>query len=235
MPPNEIRSTRADVTRGSAIPEAVQVRSDTREAPAGVGITGHEMTAAAATSTTMATEGRWSHFLVLDFEATCERNDPTQRQWSEIIEWPCVLLDATTLQPLAEFQRYVRPTGRPALSTFCTELTGITQEQVDAAEPIEVVRRQFCAWLPGVLGTDDLSRVLPVTCGEPDLSVMLPGECRRKRLQVPPVLTRYCNVKKPFAEHLGVKAGGMTRMLSALRLHLVITVASTIHGTSPKS
>ena len=167
-----------------------------------------------------AAQPQFTHYLVLDFEATCERNDPTQSSWSEIIEWPCVLLDAKTLQPVAEFHAYVRPTGRSRLTAFCTELTGITQAQVDAAEPIAAVVKRFAKWLPTTLGTNDLSGVLPVTCGEPDLSSMLPRECARKSLQVPPVLSRYCNIKRPFGEHMQCKPGGMTRMLRTLGLRL---------------
>ncbi|EOD26859.1 hypothetical protein EMIHUDRAFT_430115 [Emiliania huxleyi CCMP1516] len=163
---------------------------------------------------------RWSHYLVLDFEATCERNDPTQSQWSEIIEFPCVLVDAHTLATLGEFRSLVKPVGRP-VGAFCTELTSITQEMVEGAPTLPAVLKQFSAWLPSVLGTDDVSSVLPVTCGEPDLSAMLPRECARKRLQVPPVLKRYCNVKKPFTAHTGAKAGGMDKMLRQLQLPLV--------------
>merc|ERR1719247_530438 len=50
---------------------------------------------------------------------------------------------------------------------------------------------------------------------------MLPSECARKQLQVPPALRRYCNVKKPFAAHLGTKAGGMSSMLAKLGLPLI--------------
>ena len=164
---------------------------------------------------------RWTHFLVLDFEATCERNDPTQKAWSELIEFPCVLLDASTLETVAEFRSFVRPTGRPKLSHFCTELTSITQQMVDDAPMLGEVLKHFNVWLPEALGTSDLSRVLPVTCGEPDLSSMLPRECERKRLRVPSVLTRYCNVKKPFSELLGAKAGGMAEMLRKLKLELI--------------
>lgn len=163
----------------------------------------------------------WSHYLVLDFEATCDRNDPTQKSWSEIIEWPCVLLDVSTLETVGEFRSFVRPTGRPNLTEFCTELTSITQPQVDGAPTLDEVLKLFNKWLPNVLGTEDLSRVLPITCGEPDLSSMLPRECARKQLPMPRVLTRYCNVKKPFAELLCAKAGGMSAMLRRLNLPLV--------------
>ncbi|PPQ64663.1 hypothetical protein CVT26_002753 [Gymnopilus dilepis] len=80
-------------------------------------------------------------FLVLDIEGTCmlgtDFNYP-----NEIIELPVVLLQwkdrdefgtATNLELVDEFRTFVRPTWRPKLSDFCMELTGITQEQVDAA------------------------------------------------------------------------------------------------------
>ncbi len=45
----------------------------------------------------------------------------------EIIEFSCAILDAQSLQIVAEFQRYCRPTEHPVLTAFCTELTGISQ------------------------------------------------------------------------------------------------------------
>lgn len=163
---------------------------------------------------------RWSHYLVLDFEATCAENDPTQKQWSEIIEFPAVLIDARTHKTIAEFRSMVRPTQRPKLTELCTRLTSITQEQVDEAPMLEEVLKRFNAWLPAAIGTGDTSRILPITCGEPDLSSMLPRECERKGLAVPPALRRYCNVKKPFSGLLAAKAGGMVDMLRRLKLPL---------------
>jgi len=178
---------------------------------------GKETPIAVCEEITAASAAGWSHYLVLDFEATCERDDPTQSQWSEIIEFPCVLLDAASLEVVAEFRQLVRPTVRPKLTAFCTKLTSITQAQVDAAEPLEEVLSRFGAWLPTVLGSDAaIASVLPVTCGEPDCSVMLPRDCARKGLPVPAVLRRYCNVKRPFAELLASKAGGMKSMLRHL-------------------
>mmetsp|Transcript_21982 Transcript_21982/g.54772 ORF Transcript_21982/g.54772 Transcript_21982/m.54772 type:complete len:260 (-) Transcript_21982:94-873(-) len=161
----------------------------------------------------------WTHFLVLDFEATCARDDPTQPRWSEIIEWPCVLLDARSLLPVAEFHHFVRPTERPVLTDFCTELTSITQTQVDAAEPLEHVLASFNRWLPQAVGSAD-SAVLAVTCGEPDLGQMLPRESARKGLEIPPVLRQYCNIKRPFEQLFGWK-GGMVDMLQHLQLPLL--------------
>lgn len=93
-------------------------------------------------------------FLVLDVEATCLQG--TGFEWpNEIIvrwtsarsyhqflivyqpkEWPVCLLRwkdkslkgrAGRLEIVGEFRSFVKPTWRPRLSQFCTDLTGITQ------------------------------------------------------------------------------------------------------------
>jgi len=97
----------------------------------------------------------YDYFLVLDVEATCFPG--TGFHWpNEIIEWPVCLLKwvdkgtngmASTLQKIAEFRSFVRPTWRPKLSPFCTSLTGITQEQVDSAPSFPEVQRRFSAFL----------------------------------------------------------------------------------------
>jgi inhibitor of KinA sporulation pathway (predicted exonuclease) len=54
----------------------------------------------------------------------------------EVIEFPAVLYDAKNRivpeDPLSVFHTYVMPTEEPVLSKFCTELTGIDQEKVNA-------------------------------------------------------------------------------------------------------
>ncbi|KAG6889726.1 hypothetical protein C0995_015024 [Termitomyces sp. Mi166 len=86
-------------------------------------------------------------FLVLDVEATCQQGTDFSFP-NEIIEFPVCLmrwkdktkdLKASQLEVVAEFRSFVKPTWRPVLSKFCTDLTGITQEQVDTAPPFPVV------------------------------------------------------------------------------------------------
>jgi len=94
-------------------------------------------------------------FLVLDVEATCLQG--TGFHWpNEIIEWPVCLLKwadrgpngtVGSLQKVAEFRSFVKPTWRPELSSFCVSLTGITQEQVDGAPLFPEVASQFSAFL----------------------------------------------------------------------------------------
>jgi len=164
-----------------------------------------------------ASSARWTHYLVLDFEATCEKDD---RRWKhEIIEFPAVLVDARTLLTIDEFRTFVRPTERPLLTTFCTQLTSITQAQVDGAAPLADAVDAFNAWLQSAVS--DPSAVLPVTCGDWDLCRMLPTECQRKGLRVPSPLRRWCNLKVPFAAAVGERAPGMAGMLRSLGLPLV--------------
>ena len=140
------------------------------------------------------------YWLVMDFEATCEDGD---RRWpNEIIEWPCVLVDAETKATVDEFRSFVRPTERPSLTPFCTRLTSITQADVADAPPLPEVLAAFDAWLRSYGASEDDGTALSVWCGDWDLATCLPRECARKGLDgaVPPVLRRWCNIKLPFVE-----------------------------------
>ena len=43
-----------------------------------------------------------------------------------------VVIDVKAKKIVSQFQTYVKPVLDPVITDFCTELTGITQEQVDA-------------------------------------------------------------------------------------------------------
>ncbi len=62
------------------------------------------------------------YFLVLDLEATCIKDMRINPQ--EIIEFPCLLLNADTHKEEQSFHRFVKPVYRPRLSPFCIKLTG---------------------------------------------------------------------------------------------------------------
>ncbi|KAJ7172693.1 ribonuclease H-like domain-containing protein [Mycena filopes] len=93
-------------------------------------------------------------FLLLDFEATCRLGGNFDYP-NEIIEFPVCLMrwkdrdgdKASRLEIIAEFRSFVKPSWRPNLSDFCTELTGITQDQVDAAPAFPTVLRSVRAFL----------------------------------------------------------------------------------------
>lgn len=70
--------------------------------------------------------------VVFDLELTCwdgEERKPMDEM--EITEIGAVVLDANTLEEKWRFSRTAKPVNNPTLSDFCTQLTGITQEEVD--------------------------------------------------------------------------------------------------------
>ncbi|MFD7653684.1 exonuclease domain-containing protein [Actinosynnema sp. NPDC059797] len=67
---------------------------------------------------------------VVDVEATCWDGQPPPGQVSEIIEIGLTVVDLTSLTRLSRHRVLVRP-QRSTVSPFCTELTGLTQAEVD--------------------------------------------------------------------------------------------------------
>ena len=68
----------------------------------------------------------YTHFIILDFEATCIKNARLQPQ--EIIEFPARILaydsQFNSLDFVSEFHSFVRPIIHRKLSPFCTNFTG---------------------------------------------------------------------------------------------------------------
>ena len=101
--------------------------------------------------------------VVVDVEATCWKKGVFSRK-KETIEIGAVLLlidRAESTWP--EFQTFVRPLRLPRLSSFCRELTGITQEDVDGAPSFPEALRQFLDW------AQPLERVVLATWSHYDL------------------------------------------------------------------
>ncbi|MFG2214427.1 exonuclease domain-containing protein [Streptomyces sp. NPDC087769] len=67
---------------------------------------------------------------VIDIEATCWDGQPPPGAVSEIIEIGLTVLDLRAAERLARHRILVRP-ARSTVSAFCTELTGLTQAEVD--------------------------------------------------------------------------------------------------------
>jgi inhibitor of KinA sporulation pathway (predicted exonuclease) len=67
---------------------------------------------------------------VVDVEATCWARNQPPGAVSEIIEIGLTVVDLTTAERLARHRILVRP-ARSTVSEFCTELTGLTQHEVD--------------------------------------------------------------------------------------------------------
>lgn len=88
----------------------------------------------------------FDYYLVFDAEATCDKDSGFDYE-NEIIEFPVILIQGKEMKIIDEFHRFCRPTIHPKLSEFCSSLTGIGQETVDAADPFPVVWKDFIEWL----------------------------------------------------------------------------------------
>lgn len=84
--------------------------------------------------------------VVVDIEATCWKKGVFSRK-KETIEIGAVrLLPGRAASEWPEFQTFVRPLRLPRLSSFCRELTGINQEDVDAAPGFPDALQRFLEW-----------------------------------------------------------------------------------------
>ncbi|MGF1468421.1 MAG: 3'-5' exonuclease [Sandaracinaceae bacterium] len=168
----------------------------------------------------------FAHFVLLDFEATCDEGAPPRPQ--EIIEFPSVLMSARTFEIEDEFESFVRPVHHPTLTDFCRELTGIEQSYVDRAETFPAVLERHLAWLRDrglTSGGGREERFAFVTCGDWDLGTMLPRQlqvCEPPPSTVPAPYRRWINIKRPFRAWRGTKrrTTSMVGMLEELDLEL---------------
>ena len=142
---------------------------------------------------------------VIDLESTCD--EPTNPAPQEILELPCVLVNLRSLELSGSWRTYVRPTEHPKLSGFCTQLTGITQEQADGGVPLATALVSLDAFLSshGALA----GSLLCATWSEWDLGHMLASEARWRRLQLPPYLQRWCDLRSIFRRHYPRAQGGL--------------------------
>ncbi|CAL8331091.1 unnamed protein product [Lota lota] len=168
----------------------------------------------------------FSYLIVIDFESTCWREKNNYGQ--EIIEFPAVLLNTSTGEIDAEFHTYVQPQEHPVLSEFCTELTGITQRQVEAGVPLHICLSRFSRWLqtlqlqkglalPGERSSSTSSAPQKpcafVTWSDWDLAVCLQYECKRKQLHKPDVLNSWIDLRATYRLFYNRKPKGLNGAL----------------------
>uniref|UniRef100_A0A671R9J8 ERI1 exoribonuclease 2 n=1 Tax=Sinocyclocheilus anshuiensis TaxID=1608454 RepID=A0A671R9J8_9TELE len=163
---------------------------------------------------------RFSFLIIIDFESTCWREKSSCGQ--EIIEFPAVLLNVSNGEVESEFHSYVQPQEHPVLSAFCTELTGITQDQVESAPPLHICLSRFTRWLHslqqerGVVFETDSTGPAPsghpcafVTWSDWDLGVCLLYECKRKQLSVPEALKSWIDLRATYRLFYNRKPKGL--------------------------
>ncbi|NXG68338.1 ERI2 exoribonuclease, partial [Baryphthengus martii] len=146
------------------------------------------------------------------------------------VEFPAVLLNTATGEIESEFHAYVQPQEHPILSEFCTELTGITQNQVDEGVPLSICLSQFLKWIQKIqkekkiiFSRDTLSNSTSeakactfVTWTDWDLGVCLQYECKRKQLRKPDILNSWIDLKATYKAFYNRKPKGLNGALQDL-------------------
>ncbi|CAM8966747.1 unnamed protein product [Rhodiola kirilowii] len=141
----------------------------------------------------------FQYFVVIDFEATCDKDQIPHPQ--EIIEFPSVIVNGMTGQLEAHFQTYVRPTCNKHLTDFCKDLTGIQQTQVDKGVTLSEALSMHDEWLQQ-LGIKN-SKFAVVTWSNWDCRIMLESECQFKKILKPTYFNQWINLRVPFRQIFG--------------------------------
>src|SRR5574343_393299 len=84
--------------------------------------------------------------LVVDLEATCCNQGSVPKSEIEIIQIGAVLTTHSG-KVMGEWSSHVRPIRHPMLTTFCSQLTGISQSSVDAADTLPIVINRLVKWI----------------------------------------------------------------------------------------
>lgn len=155
--------------------------------------------------------------LVVDLEATCDSGERIPRHEKETIEIGAVLVDSASLEPVDELGTFVRPVRHPVLTRFCTELTTITQRDVEDAPPFPEAIERVRSWLAG-------RPILLCSWGDYDKN-QLAQDARYHRVALP-FGDAHLNLKKRFSESLGLPK--MLGVSGALR-HVGLELRGTHH------
>lgn len=150
-----------------------------------------------------------ANILVIDLEATCSNDESITGSNMEIIE-----IGACWVNPEGEildtFQSFVRPVVNRILTPFCTELTTITQDEVDGAPTFDQVAPLLKEFAIKHLEENSIW----TSWGNYDRSQFEHDSVRHK-VENPVAHLSHTNLKKIFAKKRKIKRVGM---ISALQI-----------------
>jgi len=149
--------------------------------------------------------------IVIDIEATCWQKNTPPDQESEIIEIGICIVDVATAKPIEKESILVKP-ERSQISEFCTQLTTLTQAEVDKgitfSDACLKLRKKY----------ESLQRVW-ASWGEYDKN-MFEKQCLSRGVKYPFGI-RHINVKNLFAlVHALPQEVGMANALELLNISL---------------
>jgi len=152
-----------------------------------------------------------SYFLIVDLEATCSDDGTIPSQEMEIIEIGAVILNRSTWEIDSEYQQFVKPVRNPILTKFCTELTTITQNDVNNTLTFPEVMSEFKKWI------DLYPKNIFCSWGNYDKKQFI-QDCEYHNINYP-FGSEHRNIKKEFSVYCGNKKGfGVIQALKYLKL-----------------
>lgn len=144
------------------------------------------------------------NYIIFDVEATCWQGNHHKQQ--EIIEIGAVKINGYG-EAISLFNSFVRPILNPNLSTFCTELTSITQIDVNRAPRFPEVIEDFKDWIEV-----EEDNYLLCSWGSFDKKILI-SDCQLHNLEDEWV-DSFINLKRQYHEIKGIRhARGMRRVL----------------------
>lgn len=155
------------------------------------------------------------NILIIDLEATCSSDDSISPELMEIIEVGAVWVSAEGAV-VDKFQKYVRPSINHQLTSFCMDLTGIKQVQIDQALGWPEVAEELSQFIDqhrtsqsywGSWGVYDRNQIERESCNY--------------RVKNPVREIRHENLKANFAKNRRIKQVGMVRALQIIGLPMV--------------
>ncbi len=161
---------------------------------------------------------KYKHILVVDLEATCCDLQTIPRHQMETIEIGAAMVDLETLAIVDEFQTFIKPQRHSVLTNFCTQLTSISQDRVDAAPTFP---EAIDLWQPWLM---QFERTIFGSWGEYDRK-QLQQDSKHHRIDLPyPVSSNHINLKEIFSTTQGLnKRYGMAQALKLANIELTGT------------
>ncbi|KAL7585315.1 hypothetical protein Lser_V15G45367 [Lactuca serriola] len=159
-------------------------------------------------------------FLVLDLEGKVE-----------ILEFPVLMIDAKTMNVVAFFHRFVRPSemSEERINEYIEGKygkLGVDRVWHDTAIPFTDVIEQFEEWMTKHnLCSNDLCGPLPraafVTCGNWDIKTKIPQQCKVSKMKLPSYFMEWINLKDIYLNFYKRRAAGMRTMMNELNIPLL--------------
>lgn len=161
----------------------------------------------------------YSYLLIIDLEATCdlqEGNSNLTEYPHEIIEFPVLLYDTRSRRCISVFHAYCKPKLHPDLSTFCTNLTKISQNQVDNAQPFPMVLKHVENWLFKKHNATNLRYAIVCDCSS-DMGKFMRIQCRLNDIPIPSWASVWINLSKAYRAFYKLPARHRVTLITMLK------------------